>query len=351
MTASFLDAWHVDRETFPHAGSDEERLRFAARYALLAPSGHNGQPWLFEVEHGVLTVRADRTRALPTIDPDHREMLVTCAAAARFAALGLTRFGYPPALDVLPDPADPDVVARLRLAGWVDSPGEHPLFDAILRRHSNRFPYERTPVQAGVLARLQGAAERHGCWATPVTEAWRIAECARLIGEGDRIKWRERAFREELAERLIPNRGSRRDGMPGYAFGVPGPLARLAPAVIRRTDLGWARALADRRLARATPALLILGTDRDDPSAWVSAGFAMADVLLQATSEDLATGFLSQTIEVPQLRPRLLPLLGREGFPQLLLRVGYCTRRPRPSPRRPLEEVLRPARTARTGVR
>jgi hypothetical protein len=139
--------------------------------------------------------------------------------------------------------------------------------------------------------------------------------------------------------------------MPGYAFGAPGPLARLAPSVVRHADLGRLRAASDRGLALATPALAIIGTDRDDPPAWMAAGQAMSHVLLRATADGLATSFLSQAIEVPALRPRLAALLDRPGHPQLLLRVGYPRGRAHLAPRRPLSEVLTTPATAREGTR
>jgi hypothetical protein len=50
--------------------------------------------------------------------------------------------------------------------------------------------------------------------------------------------------------------------------------------------------------------------------------------------------FLSQPIEVPDARQRLRRELGEPGLPQLLLRVGYGPR-PRATPRRPVDLVLR----------
>lgn len=73
---------------------------------------------------------------------------------------------------------------------------------------------------------------------------------------------------------------------------------------------------------------------------WMAAGQAMSAALLQATADGLATSFLSQAIEVDTLRPRLAALTGHGGYPQLLLRVGYPRRPARPSPRRPLSDVL-----------
>jgi nitroreductase len=334
--------WAIDERDFPSDGSASEILRFAQRYAILAPSGHNGQPWRFHVSQDTLQVRADRARALPMVDPCDREMLISCAGTIHLTRVALEHFGYQPAITLLPDPADPDLLATIRLGRRGEPPTDRALFDAILARHSNRCPYQARPLSIGHLARLAAAAAAQGAWLQPVTDPAAIAAAAGLIADGDRIKWRDPQFRRELAERLVPNRGHRRDGMPGYAFGIPGSLARLAPAVIRHADLGRMRASADRKLALATRCLAIIGTSRDDPPAWLAAGQAMSAVLLQATADGLATSFLSQAIEVEALRPRLAALTGHDGHPQLLLRVGYPRRRARPAPRRPLDDVLAP---------
>jgi hypothetical protein len=187
---------------------------------------------------------------------------------------------------------------------------------------------------------LVDAVEAEQAWLAIVTDQSVKAAVADLISEGDRVKWRDPVFRHELAQRLIPNRGARRDGMPGYAFGVPGPAARLAPALVRRLNLGKLRARTDRAAAMETPALLVIGTDTDAPPAWLAAGQAMSHVLLQATADGLATAFLSQAIEVPELRPRLAALLHRPGHPQILLRAGLSRRSAQLAPRRPVAEVL-----------
>jgi len=254
-----------------------------------------------------------------------------------------------------PDPDDAALLPTIRLGqpavgGPVDAAGDE-LFAAVAARHCNRHPYQRRPLTGETVDRLRRAAAAEGAWLAVLTDRPAIAAAADLIAQGDRIKWRDPVFRHELAHRLIPNRGHRRDGMPGYAFGIPGPLARLAPAVIRHVDLGRLRATGDRKLTLATPALAVIGTDRDDPPAWLAAGQAMSHVLLRATADGLATSFLSQAIEVPELRPRLGALLGRPGHPQLLLRVGHPTGRAHLAPRRPLHEVpSRQAITVREGT-
>ena len=53
-----------------------------------APSVHNTQPWHFEDDHGVLTLRRDETRRLPVLDPDARQQTLSCGAALFLAASG-----------------------------------------------------------------------------------------------------------------------------------------------------------------------------------------------------------------------------------------------------------------------
>ena len=117
--------------------------------------------------------------------------------------------------------------------------------------------------------------------------------------------------------------------MSGYA----GPL------IIRTFDLGKGRAAKDWDIAVFSPVLAVLGTYADAPHDWLTAGQALASVLLRARAEDVWASFLNQPIEVPDLRPRLCSVVGREGFPQLLLRMGYGTE-VEATPRRPLKEFI-----------
>jgi hypothetical protein len=55
--------WNVSEEGFPVQGEPEEKLHFLLNYAMLAPSGHNTQPWLLRLSGDAAELYADRTRA------------------------------------------------------------------------------------------------------------------------------------------------------------------------------------------------------------------------------------------------------------------------------------------------
>ena len=50
-----LSSWDVNASDFPANGSDAEKLEFLVRYAVLAPSSHNSQPWLFDLHEIIST--------------------------------------------------------------------------------------------------------------------------------------------------------------------------------------------------------------------------------------------------------------------------------------------------------
>src|SRR5262249_22745106 len=86
-------AWNIEPSDIPTAGSARDVLAFLVRYAILAPSGHNTQPWQFVVGQSHVDIVADRSRALHMVDPLDREMTMSCAAAAETMFTALRAFG------------------------------------------------------------------------------------------------------------------------------------------------------------------------------------------------------------------------------------------------------------------
>jgi hypothetical protein len=95
-------------------------------------------------------------------------------------------------------------------------------------------------------------------------------------------------------------------------------------------------------LAEGSPALVVLVTEDETETDWLAAGQALGRVLLHAESRGLRASYLNQPIELPELRYELGSVVGRPGFPQVLLRMGWASDRPRPTPRRSVDEVLLP---------
>jgi hypothetical protein len=338
--AELWDPWQVSDGAFPRTGTSSEKLRFLLNYAVLAPSNHNAQPWLFRIVGDGIELYADRTRALPVVDPEDRELLMGCGAALFNLRIALRHFGYEGVVQTFPDASKPDMLARVNFGKEVAAIAEeHALFQAITKRRTNRMPFGTQIIPESLLSELESAATKEGAWFYTVLGDENRNRVADLITEGDRIQMADGHFRRELASWIHPNRTASHDGTPGYAIGMSGLTSYFGPLVVRTFDMGKGQAARDRQLATGSPMLAVLGTETDTPEDWLSSGQALERVLLRARVDDVWSSFLNQPIEIPELRTQLRDALGRTGFPQILLRMGYG-QDVKPTPRRTPGEVL-----------
>ena len=378
-----FDSWGISEQNFPSSGSSYDKLKFFLNYAILAPSSHNTQPWLFKIVDNSIELYADRARALPVVDPEDRELTMSCGVALYHLVLAIRHFGFEYKLEVLPPmlanhdrhdevaggSGDDNLLARIVVEGINEkkqsNSEDEKLFQAITKRRTNRSMFQDRDIPDLLLSKLEAIthellfpvqrtqsspSSESSESSTPTVSVWlRFAKeeqiknaIANLIAEGDRIQLSDKKFRRELASWIHPNRSHSRDGIPGYALGFNDIMSLVAPFVIRTFDTGKGQAAKDRQLATGSPITVILGTKRDEPLEWLNAGLILGKILLLTRSENVWTSFLNQPIEIPELRQRLGEVLNKKekGYPQLLLRMGYGEE-VKPTPRRPIEEVIR----------
>lgn len=313
----------------------EEEVLLAAGTA--APSLHNTQPWRFDVEGKTIELFADPSRQLRHVDPDGRELLISCGAAVLNLRVAAGHLDYEPRVRLLPEPGDPTLLARVTLSGRSRHAGmTATLYDAIPLRHTNRNPFEDRAIPPALSDALVEAARIEGAELSLVTDDSERARLVELVHLGDLERDLDPALAEEAAGWTGVDE-SRSDGVPGYALG---PLPTNSDAAIR--DLRRGKPVTDRPHARFehAPMLGVLATPRDDRESWLRAGQALQRVLLTATIQGLATSFVNQPIEAGDLRWLVRDPARGIGYPQMLLRLGYGLPVP-PTPRRPLDEVRR----------
>ncbi len=302
--------------------SDEAIWIDAVDAARFAPSSHNTQPWLFRLTAEGLEVVADATRALPAVDPQFRELVISGGAAVHHLLVALRAAGHAVAVHSLPDGTDAPVLARLRLEGEVKPrPEDARMRDAIRERHTDRGPYAAETLPAAPLDELRTLAADQGARLTVVRDEDTRRRLAELVEQADRYQSRWAVVREALAWTRVPGRHAD-DGLP-----------------LSMTAAGPTRPQRERALAEAGPVLAVLSTLGDEPDDWVAAGRALSAVALAATARGLSTSFFDAPVEEPELRSQVGEAAGVDGMPQLLLRFGHGEGGPA-SPRRTLEQVL-----------
>ncbi|HET6288063.1 MAG TPA: nitroreductase family protein [Amycolatopsis sp.] len=307
---------------------NSEQVNSVLRSAMLAPSTHNTQPWLFRCTGTGIELHADPRRILPVTDPDGRELLLSCGAALFTLRTAMHASGFHPATTLVPSRTDPDLLAVVRpLAERTPDPKVSRLARAIPHRRTNRRPFLSRVVPDSTLAVLRHATELEHAWMSRLD----AEQCRRLHDLTERARqaqFTDPAFLAELG-RWTGLGANTRDGVPSYATeGAPADESWLLDE-FRGTN-------SDTRPA---PLVLMIGSLTDDRIDRLQAGQALQRVLLTATGAGLDASFISPPTMVREARAELRRLLGCGVWPQVLLRLGYGSPLPW-TPRRPLEDVL-----------
>jgi hypothetical protein len=322
------EPWLIDEADFYEIEEARAQKEFLLRYAVLAPSGHNTQPWTFHIADEGVEVRPDYSRRLPVADPADRELMISIGAAITNLRVAAAHFGFESttlydgdgALITLRETCKPDE----QLCA---------LFPAITQRHTNRADFDRRPIDPETLDRICSAVDESEL--TRFIAPTERARTAELVDEADHRLLADPDWRNELAEWVRPNESDCVDGMCGDAFGIPGPLSAFAPWLVRNFDLGEARGKHDRMLAENAAGLIVVTSD-DDRTALIQAGETLERLLLVRTSLNVQYAFLNQPVQLPDLRRELWHIIRTPKPPQLLLRIGYAPKVKLAMPRRPI---------------
>ena len=266
------------------------------------------------------------------LSQDDYEMAV--AAALRHLFLALRAAGHAVSCELLPDPDDPDLLARLHVTGTrIATLPEVDLFSALWGRHTERAPFAPDRVPDAVLDHVRAIVTADGC-ALDVVGPGAGLPVAVLTARAERVLETDPALRAEQLRWTTDEPGP--VGVPATRDGTRGsdvPLRRFGAAPTESTH---------EPPVPEDPLLLVLSTPTDTPSDWLTAGWALSDVLLTLEHQGLVASPLTQVLELPALRAQLRGALGLSSHPQMMLRVGVPgpVRSPATT-RRPLHDVVR----------
>jgi hypothetical protein len=172
----------------------------------------------------MIELYADRTRALAVVDPDDRELTISCGAALSHLQIAIRHFDYAYDGRLFPNSSINDLLAQI-IIHERNKPikEENLLFEAITKRRTNRLKFEDRELQQSLLSRLQSIVTEQREEEGRITRVWlHIAKhdeknsLADIVAEGDRIQMSDKRFRRELASWIHSNRSHSKDGMPGY---------------------------------------------------------------------------------------------------------------------------------------
>lgn len=325
--------------------------------AILAANAHNTQPWIFRVADDRIDLFADEKRDIGTIDPFSREMHIGLGCALENMLLAARAVGYEYQLTLAPDLSDPAHVARVDL-----SPGNEetpPLYEAIPKRHTNRYLYDSRPVPRETLNALgtlnRDAPEIKVFWFANREDRKKMGGL--LVDAAEAINADERQAYDNGERWLRQDREAierHRDGLTLDTAGLSSIellAAKMLPEPSGKSlNEGWLRSLKGQTATAAAFGIIAL-RNYEDVAQKLRVGRLWQRMHLWMTREGLAAQPMNQIHEradrETQLRLEsvfdgaLADLVGdpsRRGI--FTFRLGHPTEQSPPGPRRAVRDVL-----------
>jgi nitroreductase len=294
--------------------------------AARAPSVHNSQPWQFRVTEDAVELWSDPQRKLRT-DPIGREMMISCGAALFGLRLAVRSLGYQLAVELLPDPAQLRLLARVTI-GTAEPMNvrERQMLAAVPHRHTHRGPFASGPLPAGLLPGLQHDALAEGAELALIGDGLPYERLALIVADAARRGDRDPQTRAEVRKWTRDPSSTARDGVPATSLAARAP-GRLPHGQLRQRAFDLGRDLArpptradeDEVPPVATAVLLTPGDRRAD---WLRAGQALQRLLLHAASTWVFASLYTQPLEDAVTRALIREKLTLPGNPQMLLQLG-----------------------------
>jgi len=320
------NARDVRAQDFPDEASIDIQLKFVLNYAVLAPSIHNSQPWVFRVYDSDVEIYADRTRALAVVDPDDRSLIVSCGSAIETLLQCLRVFGFEYQISLFPDILDLDLLARVRIDGrGAPSDDANDVLAAIRRRHTIRRGFVDKKLDFSFEQTLGCEEEKSGARLVLIQDTVVEERLLEEIQRSDTANQSDKRFVRESASWMHPLRERSRDG-------IPLPLGES-----HNSGNTWKshNSSSDENISK----MALLQIESEGAQEWIGAGRKLMDCLISASTFGINAAIRDVSSTTPNLRDNINEITGRMGIPLLLLRFGKG-KRPVITPRRPLVDVL-----------
>lgn len=308
------------------------------RYAVKAPSGHNTQPWKFDVSEDQISILPDFSVSLPVVDPHDRELYISQGCALENLLIAARHFGYQAQIN---EYGEKGVTVSLSQG---ESMSDDDLFAQIERRQCNRGMYDGSllpdtaldtlhsmPKEKNVGLRLYGVQTEMGQALTS------------YIRRGNEIQMNDHLFKDELMSWIRVNSGqvqSAGDGLSYKALGNPPLPSVLARPVVQLCLSASAQNKSDMKKVGSSSHYVLFTTRNNTPTEWIALGQTLQRFLLLSTQQGIASAFMNQPCEVFSLAEELRSTLPIDNeYPTLILRLGYA--KPMPfSPRKKIDSFL-----------
>lgn len=309
--------------------------------AAKAPSGHNTQPWKFEVNPNQIIIRPNFERELKVVDGDNHALYISLGCVLENLLLSSRAHQFDPKVLFNLDHGKDEIIVDLIKS---ETEQKDVLYDYIEHRQCTRKPYDAKPVAEFILEQLKEEVKNERVDILFFTDKNKIKELEPFIIEGSNLQFNNKKFIDELVTWIRFNKKDAQkkgDGLWASSLGFPNMPQLVGNLVIKRFVTAKSEVKRWKNLIEKSAGFALFVVKGNTKEDWVRLGQSFQRFGLKATQLKLKHAHVNMPCEEIEVRRKLMQHLKIDNGMQALLltRFGYSEALPY-SFRLPLEKVL-----------
>ena len=341
--AESMRSREIDKNDFFKQKASFEKIKFLLRYAVLAPSTHNSQPWLFKVEKNSCKIYSNPEKNITEADPLGRDLHISFGCLIENLIVAADYFSIFSHLEYFGGRED-YLIAEVFFQNLDAPPKVKPelekILDAIPKRVNARGIFEKKSISQEIVQKIVSKNDFSDLRIDIVQQPEKIDALARLTAEGLKMAYSHTSFRKEMSSWMNSSFSRRKEGIPGYSLRMPPLVSLVLPTLMRLFNMSRRVAFLNYQSISSAPVVCVISAEKNSPAIWLMVGRLFERIALTIGPSGLKASIFVASVEMGDLYKDVQKILDHERIPQFLFCLGYMDFNQAPNMRHQVESKI-----------
>lgn len=318
--------WAIDFNEFFKKTTDAERMDFFLSFALLAPSGHNSQPWRFKIKDNTADIFWEKERLVMASDEEGRQSFVALGCLITNFSEAVKAYGYACTITYSDNLSITNTLPLVKLSFTKEADNIQPniaILKSMTDRHSDRNKYSQKELPDQLLKFISQVSSE-SLLVSIVSDTPKKEILASYMVDAQIDVMDKPSFRNELSHFIKNTLSSSKYGMTCNTLGLPLLVSFFASKLIAKINMSKITKKQDFSLLyKFTPYFLFISSKEDTPLAWIKSGELLEKIWLESTKYLVSCHPLAAIIQHNLYRQKLSEELKTNFHPNVFIRIGY----------------------------
>ena len=325
-----------DYNGFYQRKTREDRIKYILKYATLAPSTHNTQPWQFKIKGDSCELYINSKKKLPQADPTGRDLYISMGCCLENLITAAKYFRVYKSYKLYGE-EDNKLAAKVYFKDLNKKTKfdkkYNKLMHAIVHRINVRGLFSRKSIAPENLTEINNLNENESIQVLLVSNKKKIERLADLTAQGLQLAHANPKFRNEMSKWVNSSLVNRKEGIPTYSLRVPLLLSMFFPLLIKNFNMGNKLSKLNYLSMKSAPLVCVFTANKDSKEIWLETGRLAERVMLELNSNKIRTSPFIASIDLGDLYKQAQKVLKTDSKPQFMFCAGYMKVRQGITPR------------------